>query len=255
VAALEAMFRAASHVVVHTGAGLSTAAGIADYRGPQGLYTQAGAKGRKAKGRRREPMRLVTDAMAAALPTPAHASLAALCRRGLVAHVVTQNVDGLHRRAGTPPALLTALHGDIYEERCAACGAAYLRDLPCARPDSRFRRHATGGACAEAGCGGALQDTLVHARERLQPALLARAQDVSGRPGTLSIVLGSSLAVPPASLLPGLARRKGAGGRMVVVSLTRTAKDRCADLVLRADCQAVVRMLEQRLASGAPESE
>eukprot|EP00897_Mesotaenium_endlicherianum_P008718 jgi/Mesen1/7875/ME000042S07307 len=125
-------------IVIHTGAGLSTAAGIPDFRGANGVWTM------KAKGQAVHMMMRYEDAF----PTAAHGVIAELVKKGLVKHVVTQNVDGLHTRSGVPRKALSHLHGCIYEERCLECGLVYMRPFDVTVPQgTSFRRHETGRFC------------------------------------------------------------------------------------------------------------
>ena len=123
--ALAALIQAASHVVFVTGAGISTNAQIRDYRGPDGIWTEAVAKGLASgepgatKGAPPPPW----DAsmywrLPGAAPTLAHRAIAALVAGGTVAHVITQNEDALHLRSGLAPAKLSELHGNAFVEVC-----------------------------------------------------------------------------------------------------------------------------------------
>ncbi|GAQ77978.1 Class IV sirtuins [Klebsormidium nitens] len=132
------IIKSSDRVVFHTGAGLSTAAGIPDFRGPQGVWTLQ-KKGQMAgMNMRYEEAR----------PTQAHIIIAEMVRRQLISHVVTQNVDGLLLRAGVPADRLSELHGCVYTERCPSCGRSYQRgyDVTAAN-GTAFRRHSTGRTC------------------------------------------------------------------------------------------------------------
>lgn len=116
---LAAMLLDAKRAVIFTGAGVSTASGIADYRGPDGVWT------RKAQGR--APPKSVN--MVAAAPTLAHRAIARLVATGRVRYLVSQNVDGLHLKSGVPRDSISELHGDVKLEVCWKCDASYLRDF------------------------------------------------------------------------------------------------------------------------------
>jgi NAD-dependent SIR2 family protein deacetylase len=118
----EWMFEA-RHLVVFTGAGISTESGLADFRGPDGLWT------RQAKG-------LPTKSIdfAAAEPNAGHLAIAELQRLGKLAFLISQNVDNLHLRSGIRPELIAELHGNITRLRCQSC--EFLMDnfgdqIPC----------------------------------------------------------------------------------------------------------------------------
>jgi hypothetical protein len=124
--------------VVYTGAGVSTAASIPDYRGPQGLWTSL------AKG-----IRVRAPDFAQCTPTYSHMALRALKHHSLVSHLVSQNCDGLHLRSGFPRHSLSELHGNCFIELCLApdCPAYEFPRLFDTTERSAFRKHATGRFC------------------------------------------------------------------------------------------------------------
>ena len=125
-------------VVLHSGAGLSTSAGIPDFRGPQGVWTL------QSRGLPAPPV----PRYEAVQPTAGHAAVAAMVQAGVIRHIVTQNVDGLHARSGVPANQVSELHGSVFRERCVRCGAVHERafDVTAAKGSS-FRRHKTGRRC------------------------------------------------------------------------------------------------------------
>lgn len=110
-AELAELLRSSRHAVFHTGAGVSTSAGIPDFRGPQGVWTLEQRK-RKVEG---------GVSFAEAQPTPTHNAIQALVSRGMAQFVVSQNVDGLHLKSGLPRDRLAELHGNVLVERCERC--------------------------------------------------------------------------------------------------------------------------------------
>merc|ERR1719310_1187665 len=144
---LAELIRTSRHMVAFTGAGISTSAGIPDFRGPQGKWT------REAQGLK--PLSGV--AVVSALPTPTHMSLVELQHQGVLKYVISQNCDGLHRRSGLPAAAISELHGNGNLEICEDCGERYFRDFRCDRL-KRTRDHFTGRLCH---CGGRLLNSTI----------------------------------------------------------------------------------------------
>ena len=237
VARLADMIRHLGSFVLHTGAGFSTAARIPDFRGASGVWTM------RAKG-----MSVAMPKFEDCAPTRAHMCAVALHRAGYLTRVVTQNVDGLHTRAGLPPEAVSELHGSVYREACVnpECDAGtYERafDVTATKPHHGRHRHKTGRACDA--CGWDLRDVVVQFGERLDHDVLAAAvADSAAAP--LSLVLGSSMKVPPASTLP----RKSAA--MVVCNLQWTNQDKRATMKIRARCDEVMSEICRRLAVPVP---
>eukprot|EP00428_Durinskia_dybowskii_P003642 CAMPEP_0170301408 /NCGR_PEP_ID=MMETSP0116_2-20130129/50964_1 /TAXON_ID=400756 /ORGANISM="Durinskia baltica, Strain CSIRO CS-38" /LENGTH=691 /DNA_ID=CAMNT_0010553231 /DNA_START=6 /DNA_END=2081 /DNA_ORIENTATION=- len=225
-AVLAGMLREASRVLVFTGAGISTSAGIADYRGPRGVWTL------QAKG---QADQIRSADMISAMPTPTHMAIAELHRQNFVHHVVSQNVDGLHRKSGVPKDSLSELHGNANIEYCSVCRREYLRDFSVQGSSTRgnynARAHETGRRCLAAGCGGLLHDTIINFGENLPVEEVSKAF-ANAQEADLVIVFGSSLTVSPASELPR--STKARGGKLAIVNLQRTKQDSAADL--RAHC-------------------
>ncbi len=111
------LIRSCRHMVAFTGAGVSTSAGIPDFRGPDGVWT-CRAQGRSATAR---------TSTIKAFPTPSHMALVALADAGMLKFLISQNVDGIHRRSGFPVGRLAELHGNSNLEVCRRCGKEYLR--------------------------------------------------------------------------------------------------------------------------------
>lgn len=225
--------------VVLTGAGISTESGIPDFRSPTGIWT------------RYDPMEYATiDAFRAdpakvwdfygrrvaaledAEPNEGHRAVAELERRGWIDAVVTQNVDGLHQRAGSRT--VVEVHGSIRSARCLDCGTAIpasdtldLLPLP---------------ACPT--CGEVLKPDVVLFGELLPDAAIECAVRLAAGAGTL-LVVGSSLEVHPVAWLP--LETQAAGGRVAIVNRGETAYDHNADLRIEAGAGETLAALARAL--------
>lgn len=234
-ARLAGMVRASRHVVLFTGAGVSTAAGIADFRGPDGVWTRELQGLPPPEGK----------SFAEARPTAAHRVVAAMLKAGLAAYVVSQNVDALHLRSGVPRELLSELHGNVCMERCERCGREYLRDAELGSVGCKR----TGRACEDEACGGALRDTALDWDGVLPDPDYSRAIEHCRR-ADLVVCLGTSLRIRPAGNMPmRCVRRNGkaAPGRLCIVNLQRTHLDRHCELRFHARCDLVMRLLAAEL--------
>lgn len=224
------LLRAARHVVVLTGAGISTESGIPDFRSPgSGMWSYSNPLDVASIWAFREQpahfytwIRPLSRKFLSARPNPAHLALATLQKAGLVKAIITQNIDDLHQQAGADRVL--QIHGHTRTATCLGCGTGV---------DSRpmweaVSRGETPAQCAH--CGGLLKPDLILFGEDLPHHILEEAQQEALN-CDLMIVAGSSLEVMPAADLPYLARRRGA--RILIMNLSPTLMDSQADLVLR----------------------
>ena len=228
------LLQAAKHVVVHTGAGVSTSAGIPDFRGPNGVWTLQ---------KRGQPLPAAICAFELARPTYTHMALLALQRAGKLAYLVSCNVDCLHQRSGFPRHQLAELHGNCFAERCSRCGAEAVRDFE--QTTVGFKR--TGRTCVH--CGGSMRDQALDWDDALPPRELELAEQHSKK-ADLVITLGTSLQIHPACNLP--LKTVKAGGKLVVVNLQPTPKDKAAALVIRRRCDDVLRVVMAALQLQVP---
>ena len=223
----------AARVVVLSGAGISTDSGIPDFRGPNGLWTKNPSAERMSniEAYRTDPevRRQSWQARAGhtawdARPNDGHRALVRLERSGRLLAILTQNIDGLHQRAGSNPELVLELHGTMFDTICLSCAdrrpmRAALDRVAAGDPDP---------PCLV--CGGILKSATISFGQPLDVGVLTRAQEAA-RSCDLMLAVGSSLTVQPAAGLVGLAARVGAP--VVVCNASETPYDGLASVVLR----------------------
>jgi len=229
---LAALVRDAGSVVALTGAGISVPSGIPDFRSPgTGLWEGVDPmKVAHIDAFRRDPERFWSfygnrfATLEDKRPNGAHAALVALESAGLLSAVVTQNIDRLHRVAGTRE--LVEVHGTIDTSSCLACGEGF----PLAEVRARLAGDAAGVPRCD--CGEALKPDVVLFGELLPEAAMQRAYDLA-RGADLLLVIGSSLEVYPVAGLPLVTLE--AGGRVAIVTQGSTAHDARAEVRLGGD--------------------
>ena len=224
---------ASTEITALTGAGISTDSGIPDFRGPNGVWTRDPDAVRTVTleaylsdpdVRRRAWLSRRDHAVWTAVPNAGHLALVDLERAGVLRAIVTQNIDGLHQRAGSDPAKVIEVHGTIHEVVCMACGdrtsmASALARVAGGEPDP---------ACLA--CGGVLKSATISFGQSLDPVTISRAVRAV-RESDLLLVVGTSLQVQPVASLVDVAL--AANARIVIVNAQPTPYDRVADVVLR----------------------
>lgn len=234
---------AATSIVALTGAGISTDSGIADFRGRNGVWTRDPAAERAStlehylsstEVRADAWQRRLTSPAWTAEPNDGHRALTALHEQGRLAAIITQNTDGLHQLAGTPPSKVVEMHGTMRRVGCVDCG----EQAPMERALARVRAGESDPPCRS--CGGILKAGTVLFGEGLDPADID-ASEAFVRDCDLLIAVGSTLAVYPVAFLPGLAKRSGA--RFVIVNGRPTEQDEVADAVIRGSISSVLTAL------------
>jgi NAD-dependent deacetylase len=225
--------RTARRITVLTGAGVSTDSGIPDFRGPQGVWTRDPEAEKLSTlhyyvadpeiRRRAWQERRVHPAWTAE-PNAAHAALVDLERQGRLRALLTQNIDGLHQKAGSSPSLVLELHGTVHEVACLTCGERTLmREVL-----DRVEAGQADPACPT--CGGILKSATISFGQALDAAVIEAAADAAADCDVF-LAVGTSLTVHPAAGLTDLAEAHGA--RIVVVNAEPTPYDELADLVVR----------------------
>lgn len=202
IARLAEWIVASEHLVVFTGAGISTESGIRDFRGPDGLWT------RRDKG-----LATPEQNWLGVEPNAGHRAISELQDIGKLAFLISQNIDNLHLKAGIKPDILAELHGNLSQVRCRDCG---------------FKMDRMEGEKACPLCGGTLKSSVVDFGDALPKKDLQDAYKHSGK-SDLFIVVGSSLVVYPAADMPAVALASGA--RLVIINRGETPFDAKAGLL------------------------
>lgn len=242
--------------MVLTGAGISTDSGIADYRGPNGLWTKNPKAERTSnisyylndpEVRRLAWEHRLGSPIWDAQPNAGHHALVELERQGRLDTLVTQNVDGLHHLAGHDPARIIEIHGNARTVVCWDCNES----APMERALERVRAGEADPPCRS--CGGILKSATISFGQQLVVDDLQRAEAAAQR-ADLLLAIGSTLGVYPAAGLVPTALQAGAA--LVIINADPTPYDAHADVVLYAGISEVlpeiVRDGRPRPAGGAP---
>ena len=244
-----------NHFCAFTGAGLSTAAGIPDYRSGANTVLPTGAgcwekaaniqKARKNGTLKNEPATkaALRVGLTKAKATRSHLALVELMEKGMLKHIISQNLDGLHRKSGIPAANISELHGNSNLEVCIKCKRGYMRDFR-VRTAQTTKEHKTGRKCDNKSCGGDLKDTVINFGENLDAQILEDGFN-HGACADVMLVLGSSLRVNPACEMVGETARHG--GKVVIVNLQKTPYDNVAALVVHSKIEDFMMMLMEEL--------
>lgn len=223
----------ARRIVALTGAGISTESGIPDFRGPKGVWT-LNPKAEKLSDIRYymadpEVRRLAWQERLAhpawtAKPNAGHMALVEMEKNGRLHALITQNIDGLHQRAGNSSQKVIEVHGTVHEVRCMNCNWRG----PMQATLERVRAGEEDPECKS--CGGILKSATISFGQGLDPQVIDRALQAAEE-ADLLIAIGSSLSVYPVANAVPLA--KSAGAQVIIVNAEPTAMDGVADVVLR----------------------
>ncbi len=246
VAALAGAWRAARSVVVLTGAGLSTASGIPDFRSPGGRWSryrpvtiQEFLASEDDRARYWRYKGETWQVIRAATPNPAHVALADLARADRIALVVTQNVDGLHERSGVPLERLVNVHGTDSVVACVGCGRREPRDVA-------QRAWEGGVAVPRCACGAPWKPATISFGQPLVEADLRRAFRAAAT-CELFVAAGTSLVVGPINRMLATAREGGA--RTAIVTASATPFDDVADWRLTDRVETVLPAVRDAVSS------
>jgi len=227
------------HCVVFTGAGMSAESGVPTFRGSGGLWERYRPEELATpEAFARDPVlvwkwyKWRQEIVYNARPNPGHYAIAKLEEAGVVKAVVTQNVDGLHQRAGSKRVI--ELHGSLWRARCTKCGAVYRLEKPVEEVPPRCPR-----------CGSLLRPDVVWFGEPLPQEAWEEAVRLMAASDVV-IVVGTSGVVYPAAYLPKLAKESGAA--VVEINVEESAITPIADVFIRGKAGEVLpRLAEEAL--------
>ncbi|KAA3635063.1 MAG: NAD-dependent deacetylase [Armatimonadetes bacterium] len=233
VAHLARLIREADAVLILTGAGISTASGIPDFRGPNGIWNTerpvpfdqflASEVHRRAYWDQKARAAAV---FGDAKPNRVHVACVELERAGKVETIVTQNIDGLHADAGTSPNRLVEIHGTGREAACLSCEMR----TPIEPHLEAYESTGTIPTCSE--CGGLVKPATISFGQSLDPMSLHRANQAAER-CDLVVALGSTLGVYPAAEIPYAPTSRGVP--YAIVNQGATEHDHWPTLTLRIE--------------------
>jgi NAD+-dependent protein deacetylase sirtuin 6 len=253
---LISLIQQSQYIVILTGAGISTSAGIPDFRGPNGIWTiekqqhkehgrsrSTSTTGTGSKKRKRSAAGNVEDEsntkdsvetkpvtmnFAGAKPTLTHRIITKLVTTNRIQFVITQNVDGLHRRSGLSRNKHAIVHGCAFTEKCDVCSTEFFRDYDIGGMSFQL----TGRSC-DVCTNGKLRDTLLDWEDPLPEDDFLRAEYHCSK-ADLMLCLGTSLRIQPVNQLPFDAKQ------FVIVNLQQTPIDKYASLIIRERVDVVL---------------
>lgn len=230
---LKKLIDRAKRAVVFTGAGISTESGIPDFRSPGGIwsknrviYFDEFVRSREARVEAWTRLFDGRPTLKGAQPNAGHRAVAKLVEIGKVTDVVTQNIDGLHQRAGVPAEKVIEVHGNATYAKCLSCGLRHEFD----DIEPVFKATKEPPVCRD--CSGIVKSATISFGQAMPEDEMIRAGEAS-LACDLFLAVGSSLVVYPAAGLPIAAKRSGA--KLVILNRDPTELDHMADLVINAE--------------------
>ena len=232
--------RAADRVTALTGAGISTDSGIADFRGPKGVWTKNPGAEQKSHIRyylsdpevRAARWQAYLDSeLNDKRPNTGHKALVELERKGKLQTLVTQNIDSLHTKAGTSEDILIEVHGTVRDVKCLQCGER----APAEKALARVRAGEADPPCRS--CGGILKSATISFGQALVEADIERAMRAAEESEVL-ITIGTLLSVYPIAFMADEAVKSGS--RLVIINAEPTSYDRYADACFHSEISEVL---------------
>ena len=236
--------------VVFAGAGLSTESGIPDFRSPGGVWDRYNPEDFyyqnfiASEASREKYWQMATEMyepMKKAQPNAAHLAIAEMEKLGKLDCVITQNIDGLHFKAGNSEEKVIQLHGTAMHVSCLNCGKKYDRD----EVQERFRKTREVPYCDD--CNGPLKPATISFGQAMPERETQEAYHRSSL-CDLFIVVGSSLVVQPAASMPLVAKRNGA--KLVIINRDPTPYDDMADIVIHGQAGSTMASILEKVKEG-----
>lgn len=241
------MVQRARRAVVFTGAGISTECGIPDFRSPGGFWTRYKPIGFSeflaSEDQRLEAWRrflVIRQTIGDAKPGAGHTAVSRLVERGHVAHVITQNIDGLHAEAGVPRERIIEIHGNGTFAKCLSCGLRHEIGWV----STVIEQTARPPSCTD--CGGIVKSATISFGQAMPEQEMADARAATLN-ADLFIAIGSSLQVFPAAGFPVLAKQNRTP--LIIINREETGLDGLADLVVNAEIGPLMSALLARIES------
>ena len=237
----------ANKVVVFSGAGLSTESGIPDFRSPGGVWDRYNPEDFyfqnfvASEASREKYWQMATEMyepMKKAQPNLAHLAIAEMERLGKLDCVITQNIDGLHFKAGNSEGKVIQLHGTAMFVSCLNCGKNYDRE----EIQERIQKGVKAPHCDD--CGGPLKPATISFGQSMPERETEEAYHRSSS-SDLFIAIGSSLGVQPAASMPLVAKRNGA--KLVIINRDPTPYDPIADIVIHGQAGPVMSSILEKV--------
>jgi NAD-dependent deacetylase len=237
-------------VVVFSGAGLSTESGIPDFRSPGGVWDRYNPEDfyfqnfLASETSREKYWQMATEMyepMKKAQPNLAHLTIAEMEKLGKLDCVITQNIDGLHFKAGNSEEKVIQLHGTAMDVSCLSCRKRYDRG----EIQERIRKGVKVPYCDD--CGGPLKPATISFGQSMPERETEEAYHRSSL-SDLFIVIGSSLVVQPAASMPLVAKRNGA--KLVIINRDPTPYDNIADIVIHGQAGPIMASVLEKLKQG-----
>ncbi len=232
------------HFIGFTGAGISTESGVPDYRSKGGIwkkfqpiYIDEFMSSREARVKYWKRKSELYEALIDAEPNAAHRALAELYELGYLKTIITQNIDGLHQKAGVPDEAVVELHGNNMRVRCLTCGR--ISSIHEAQ-----KRIESGDLAPECECGGYLKPDTISFGQSLREDVIAEAYKQCRLCSTM-LVIGSTLIVQPAAGLPELAKQNGAF--VAIINLSETPCDDMCDVLIREKAGVAVQAIVDKV--------